>query len=188
MLVVDPDTGKAYIIEEVIPGAFILEQNLTINATMMAVVPQFQYYIARREHTFFQETYFIGCHVHGDPQALLWLWSLVLYSILRYRESLLEANGFTQSSLSSGDMAPDQYMSTEGGEMVWTRPITLTGMVENSWLKTPTRVIESIALREKGAGGYVGGIEILSNSEPDVVDQTLQNWFAVDQDDPETDG
>lgn len=182
MLVVDPDSGKGYIIQDIGPGGIQLEPGLSISATRLAVVPKFQYYTARREHTFFQETYVVRCYSHGDPQVLLWLWSIVLYSLLRYRESMLEAQGFSQVSISNGEMMVDSSVSQEGGDIVWMRPITVTGMTENSWIKSPRRHIESIVLREKTPNnGYRGGIKILSNSEPDIVEQEIETWFAIDQ-------
>lgn len=188
MILVNPDNGQGYIIQDVVGGAIVIEEDLDIGTpTRLAVVPQHQFYTARREHTFFQETYSITCHAHGDPQTLLWLWTIVTYTLLRYRESMFEAQGFTQSSLSSSSMNSDGYYTTAGGEQVWTRTITLSGMVENSWIKSPRRIIEFIALREKKGGGYRGGIKILSNSEPDIVNEQLVNWLAVDQNDTEDD-
>jgi len=181
MIVVDPDTGTGYVIREVIPEGVLIEDGLTITATRLGIVPQYQFYWARVEHTFFQETYQIKCHAHGDPQVLLWLHSIVLYSILRYRESLLEANGFTQSSVSSGDMYINPYFDGGGGESVYSRDISLTGMVENSWLKSPKRVIEVINLKDpESTTGYTGGIKILSNLDTDMFEQT--NWVTIESD------
>lgn len=185
MILVDPSTGQGYQILDIADG-IIIEDGLTITATQFAVVPKNQFYKARVEHTFFQETYTIGCHVHGDPQALLWLHSIVLYSLLRYREGLLEANGFTQSSVSSSDLMSNALYSAPSGEEVWTRVITLTGMVENSWIKSPRRVIESIALREKVSDGYIGGIKILSNLDvPPTIDPAEESWYTVDGEEDE---
>lgn len=181
MILVNPDNGQGFIIKDVTDEGIEIEPYLAFTATRLGVVPQFQYYTARREHTFFQETYTITCHAHGDPQTLLWLWTVVLYSLLRYRESMLEAQGFTQSSVSSSSMNSDSYYTTPGGEQVWTRTITLTGMVENSWIKSPRRIIESIVLGNKTTKGYRGGIRILSNSDPEIIDEEMNNWIAVDQ-------
>lgn len=186
MILVDPATGNGYVIEDVVSQGVVIESNLTITAQKLAVVPQHQFYEARVEHTFFQETYNIGIHSHGDPQVLLWLHSIVLYSILRYRESLLEAQGFTQSSLSSSDMMLGMLQAGEGGEQVYSRYITLTGMVENSWIKSPRRIIEKVALKEKDANGYRGGIKILSNLDtPEIIDESTQIWTTVEDDSAE---
>lgn len=186
MILVNPDTGNGYVIQDVTAEGIEIEEDLDIGSpARLAVVPANQFYVARREHTWMQETYTITCHAHGDPQTLLWLWTIVLYSILRYRESMLEAQGFSQSSVSSSSMDSNSYYTTPGGEQVWTRTITLTGMVENSWIKSPRRILESIVLGKKTNSGYRGGIKILSNSEPDVVDETLNTWFAIDENAPE---
>lgn len=180
MILVNPDNGTGYKILDGNPEGFFIEPNMDLSSVVrLAVVPQYQFYTARREHSFFQETYFIKCHAHGDPQTLLWLWTLVSYSILRYREGMLESQGFTQSSISSSNMETDSAYTTPGGESVWVRTITLTGMVENSWIKSPRRIIESVALRQRLPGKYLGGIKILSNNEPNI-DEDTAVWYAID--------
>jgi hypothetical protein len=181
MILVDPQTGKGYIISDVTLEGIIIEASLgAISPAQAGVVPQFQFYKARIEHTFFQETYNIGCHAHGDPQAVLWLHSIVLYSLLRYREGLFEANGFSESVLANSDLSSNPAYTGPGGEQAYSRYITLSGLVENSWIKSPRRFIESVALREKVTDGYLGGIKILSNTDPDdIVEQTDSTWYPV---------
>lgn len=187
MILVDPSTGNGYKIEDIGPGFIVIESNLNIKTTQLAVVPQYQYYEARIEHTFFQETYRIGCHVHGDTQPLLWLHSIVLYAILRYRESLLEANGFAESSVSNSDLSEDDHFTGPGGEQVFTRSITLTGQVENSWIKSPRRFIESVVFKDKDSKGFTGGIKILSNLDaPDFMDNSDESLITVEDDDSES--
>lgn len=184
MILVDPVAGQGYVIKEVFGYTLVIEDGLTITAASLGVVPQYQFYEARVEHSFFQESYNIGCHVHGDPQALLWLHSIVLYSILRYRESLLEANGFCQSSLSSSDMMVNG--AGNDAEELFSRYITLSGQVENSWIKSPKRIIESVVLREKKTNGYVGGIKIISNLDtPEIIDENNEPWKTVADSDDE---
>lgn len=183
MILVDPDTGEGFVIRDISEDGVVIDTGLAITASQLGVVPQYQFYEARVEHTFFQETYNIGCHAHGDPQTLLWLHSIVLYSILRYRESLLEAQGFTESSVNSSDMMSNQASTGPAGEEVWTRYITLTGQVENSWIKSPRRVIEKIGLREATNSGYMGGIKIISNLDtPDFIDESTQMWTTIEDD------
>lgn len=182
MILVDPATGQGFVIRDVMLDSIIIDAGISLTASRLAVVPQHQYYVARIEHTFFQETFEIGCHAHGDPQVMLWLHSIALYSILRYRESLLEANGFSQSSLSSGRPDLNSVMSNQAGDKIWSRYISLTGMVEQSWIKSPKRIIESVALREKSGNGYIGGIKILSNLDsPDFIDKTDESWYTVEE-------
>lgn len=189
MILVNPDTGEGFNILDFKSSAILIEPGIQFSAARVAVVPKHQFYEARVEHTFFEETYQIGCHAHGDPQVLLWLHSIVLYSILRYRESLLEANGFAESVVnSSGIMANDSYTGP-GGEMAFTRLITLSGQVENSWIKSPRRFIETIGLKGKplpgsnASKGYRGGIQIISNlNTPDFIDQSNELWTTVEDD------
>jgi hypothetical protein len=192
MILVNPANGKGYKILDVVlatPGSGILiEPGLEIEATQFGIVPQFPYYEARIEHTFFDESYSIGCHAHGDPQNLLFLWSIVLYSILRYRESLLEANGYAESSISSAGPDFDESFTTPGGEKAWARYMNLTGQVENSWIKSPRRFIEVAALKKKVGNGYIGGISIISNTDPIIVDKSQVNWYTdtVEEADPKS--
>lgn len=189
MILVDPITAQGYVINDITSNGVIVEPGLTITATKLGILPQNQFYEARVEHAFFQETYNIGCHAHGDPQALLWLHSIVLYSILRYRESLLEAQGFGESVLSSSDLSANSSGSGAAGEEIWSRYITLTGMVENTWIKSPRRVIEAVSLKDKSITnprGYVGGIKIISNLDtPVIIDESTQLWTTDEAADDE---
>lgn len=183
MILVDPATGNGYVIHDVVEGGVQLDVGLTLNAAKYAVVPQYPFYEARVGHTFFQETYNIGCHVVGDPQTLLWLHSIVLYSLMRYREGLFEANGFAQSNISSSDLLPNPNFTGPGGEVAWTRTISLTGQVENSWIKAPRRRIESVVFGDNASTGFKGGIHILSNldSRPDLQTPN-QVWDTIEDD------
>jgi hypothetical protein len=192
MILVNPAKGQGYTITEVNPDGIYIEPGLEIQASQFGVLPQYQYYKARIEHSFFDETYMIGCHAHGDTQTLLFLWSIVKYSILRYRESLLEANGFAESSISSAGPDFDEAFTTAGGEKAWTRFMTLNGQTENSWIKSPRRIIEVVNLREKTNAGYIGGISIISNTDPSIIDKTENLWYTdteaeIDPNDDESD-
>jgi hypothetical protein len=184
MILVDPDTGNGYEIKAILPGRKIqIEPNLDLDSTRLAVVPKYQFYRVRREHSFFAESYTIGCHVHGDVAPLLWLHAIVAYILLRYRESLLEGRCFSQSKISSSDLMPNQDMNVPGGENVYSRYITLTGQVENSWLKTPKRVIESAILENEPdkEEGFKGGIKIISQQAPDFLDSEEEPWTTIDE-------
>jgi hypothetical protein len=181
MILVDPVTGNGYVIEDKTADGLIIQDSLALTAAKYAVVPQFQFYEARVGHTFFQETYNIGCHVMGDPQTLLWLHSIVLYSLMRYREGLFEANGFAESTLSSSDLLPNPNLSGPGGEKAYSRFISLTGQVENTWIKAPRRRLESAVLGDGASNGFKGGIHILSNfdSRPDLATPN-EAWDTVE--------
>ncbi|HXN74979.1 MAG TPA: hypothetical protein VN855_00620 [Candidatus Acidoferrum sp.] len=189
MILVNPANGLGYIIQEIVLGGFTIEPNLPIDSSEFGIVPQYQFYTARIEHSFFEESYNISVHAHGDIQTTLWLWSIVKYSLLRYRQSLFEANGFAESHISSGNPDLNYDWTTDGGEKVYTRAITLTGQVQNTWIKAPHRIIETVNLKnvtEKDCvTSFSGGIKILSNLDtPDFIDKSQQLWTTI-QDSPE---
>ena len=194
MILVNPANGEGFVIVDATDIAILVAPGTVLNAATLAVVPKYQFYEARIEHTFCQLAITIGCHVHGDTQTLLWLHSIVKYAILRYREGLLEAQGFSQTNLSSGDMLEDPNFQGAGGEKAFLRKILLTGQIEESWIKSPRRFIETIALKEQLGNGYVGGIKILSNADtPDFIDKNKETWYTdaeneIDPLDPEDQG
>lgn len=159
-ILVDPDTGEGFTIEEVVAEGVRIAAGTLLSLKRAGIVPKYPMYRVRREHSFFQEQYSIGCHIHGDPAPLLWLHSIVAYCILRYRESLLEGREFTQSSISSSDIVANQNFEGPGGDNVYSRYITLSGMVENSWLKSPKRIIEDVEFTEETLDGLKGTIKV----------------------------
>jgi hypothetical protein len=182
----NPDNRTGYIIQGVIGiSATVLAIQIQPgtpipNSTQLGVVPEFQYYEARVEHTFNQETYSIGCYAHGDVQNLIWLHTIVYYAIMRYRQTLLEGSGFAESVVNSGEIGEDPNFTGPGGEEAYTRFITLTGQVEQSWIKAPQRFIESVVVEDHTAG-LVGGIKILTNEPtPAVINPQNESWFTVE--------
>jgi hypothetical protein len=86
------------------------------------------------ESVFFNESYSIGCHTEGEPMYTVALHSLVLFILLRYRETLLESRGFERTTIKNGPLIPnDNYV--EGKENIFTRYITVSGSVKHVWPK-----------------------------------------------------
>lgn len=178
-ILVDPSNGQGFVIQDVTAAGIEILTGVDLDATQLAVVPQFQYYTARIKHAFFRESAEIACYSHGDPQVCLWLHSIVLYSILRYRESLLEANGFAESNVSNGPLQEDPNYSGPDGEQAFVRSVQLTGQTEHTWIAAPRRTIESIGLKEKVGDGFIGGIRILSNADSaSFIDKSQQAWYT----------
>jgi hypothetical protein len=142
MLIVDPKTGKAYSISGLSGAGIMIEGSPVLTASEYGVIPHYRYWKARRERARFRETYSIGCHVAGESAPILWLHTMVLYGLLRYRETLLERRGFDNSSVSSSDMIRNDAFQMP--EDVTSRFITVTGTAENTWLKSPKRTIEKV--------------------------------------------
>lgn len=173
MVLINPANGIGYVIEHVTNGALTLNVVGNFSGTQFGVIPQYRFYKVRRERAFFNEVYTIGCHVHGDPAALLWLDAITSYILLRYREALLEARGFNLSYFGRSDFSPNPNFAMP--ETVYSRYITLRGKVENSWLKTPYRIIESIQLKQYNG---MTGVIILSNLDSPSFLQHQQTWVT----------
>ncbi len=191
-VLVNPANSTGYIIQGVIGVndttlAIQVEPGTPIpGATVLGIVPEFQYYEARVEHTFNQETYSIGCYAHGDVQNLIFLHTIVYYAIMRYRQTLLEGSGFAESVVNSGGVDEDPNFKGPGGEECYVRFITLTGQVEQTWIKAPQRFIESVVIADHTAG-LTGGIKILTNEPtPSVIDPQDESWFTIEDTDDES--
>lgn len=179
-LVVNPNGGAAWPIIDVGLDFIQISSPETFSASSIAIAPRFAYYKANIEHGWFNETYTIGVHVANDPSTLLYLHGAIVYILCRYRESLLEANGFYNSSFSSSDLAPNSAFGAPNAGNAFSRYITLSGQVENSWIKTPDRLVESVLAKDpNGPVDFDAGIKIISNlnTPPDLADQP---WLTVD--------
>src|ERR1035437_4659795 len=107
MILVDPATGNGYVIQSITAlNQVNLLTSLTIPSGVYGIIPQYQYYETKIGHSFFQEPYKITCHAL-DQQTLLWLHSIAVYSLLRYRQALLEKDGYAESFISSSGMYPN---------------------------------------------------------------------------------
>lgn len=181
MAVINPLTGVGFLITSKTNNGFFITPGTAINFSTIAIIPEYRIYKARREIATFQESISLGCHVHGDPNALLWLYSIMMYGLLRYREGLIESRNFQISNLQSTDtIRNDGFQSY--GENVYSRFITITGQVENTWIKAPKSIIESINIIE----GIDAGLIIINKDGgevPEIIDPQEESWVA--KNDPE---
>lgn len=99
------------------------------NSTIKGVKPTTAVHL---ESAAFKETYHIGLHVGSEPVYLTWLHSIISFALLRYREALLEARGFERSFFTSSDFTKNEQFE---GELVFSRFITINGVVRNYWPK-----------------------------------------------------
>lgn len=76
------------------------------------------------------ETYTIGCFVHGEPEYVLFLYSLMMYGLLRVKFRLLDQRGFFATNIQSGALIRD---SSSEAENIYSRSINITGRVRHSW-------------------------------------------------------
>lgn len=177
MVIIDPATGIGFnVLGTVSNDGIQIAIGSDLDGDKVAVVPEYQIYRARRERAISQETYNIGCHTHGDPSTAIFLFAVVKYSLYRYRESLLEHENFQLTTLQASEMIQNQAFETEN---IYSRFITLTGQCEESWMKTPYRVIEAVQI--EGVGD-LPGIKIISQKAPDTIIAEDETWITIDGD------
>jgi hypothetical protein len=100
---------------------------------------------ASLESARFKETYRVGCHVKGEGETLLWLHSIIVYCLLRYRKTLLEGRGFEVSQVNSGPFIKNDMF---GQENVWSRMVSITGYVRQYWAQDVSDRIGTVSYGE----------------------------------------
>lgn len=183
MVAVDPDTGDGYVIKgKAGINGFAIEADSELNVDTLAIIPQHQLYRARRERIISQEQYNIGCHAHGDPAHLLFLFYIAKYALLRYREGLFEYNNFQLSNIHCTDMIKNEAFNADN---VFSRFIILSGQVEESWIKSPFRVWEAFDFIDRGEAMEEVGIKIISNQDTLESSEESENdlWITIDTED-----
>lgn len=186
MVAVDPETGNGFVINgKAGNNGFSIASGSNLNVSKLAIVPKYQAYRARRERIISQETYNIGCHAHGDPSTLIFLFAVAKYALLRYREGLFEFNNFQLGTIQCTDMVKNDAF---GQDNVYSRFITLSGQVEEDWLKTPFRVWEAIDIIERNEGMDPGiGIKVCANENTVEGSDEAENdlWTTIKVDNEE---
>lgn len=179
MVAVNPDDGQGFfILGKAGKHGFNIAIGSTLTGSKLAIIPRYALFRARRERAISQETYNIGCHTEGDASTLIFLHSVVKYALYRYREGLLEHNNFQLSRLTSTDLVKNDAFNIEN---VYSRWITLTGQVEESWIKTPFRVIEGIDFRDKDANDEIKtGLKFISKDIPEELRDECEPWVTID--------
>jgi hypothetical protein len=166
MVIVDA-RGNSYPITEVFDdGSISIQQNTVADFSNAVVKAAKTPMLVAIESASFRDTYQIGCHAAGEPIYAIYLQSIVEFILLRYRESFLEARGFERSAVAAGDFHKRDDLSEP--ESFFSRYITLTGYVRNSWPKgRGYRMLSSS-----------GTVQIIDGQHVPVDDPTTQNWVG----------
>ena len=141
------------------------------NAVLKGAQPRFRVGI---ESLAFRETYRIGVHTHGEAHTLTWLHAVTTFCLLRYKEVLLEARGLERTTVSSSAFAKNEAL---GPENYWTRYISLTGYVRQSWPKTPQQRVLSVET-EINKVSKIGDTTETFVSDPSESEDPA--WYAQD--------
>jgi hypothetical protein len=180
MVAFDEGTAQGWAIAKKSNDGFFIAEGTEISASQIGILPNYRIFRARREVATFQERITIGCHVHGDPNALLWLYSIMMYGFLRYREGGLESRNFQLSNIETSDMVRNDAFQNIG-ENVYSRFITMTGQVENTWVKAPKEIIEVINIVDfeniEGVGLVISDEE--GGQVPEIIDTECEFWAST---------
>lgn len=137
--------GKAFKISKVKSGAkFIIAKDLQEDFTSCYIAPGSSLYNVHREQTFHQETYTVGAHAQSNPAHTMWLWQIIFYSLMRYKEVALEARGFELSTVDYSALERNQDFPVEN---VFSRYLNVTGVVEASWIKFRARRFDNAVIK-----------------------------------------
>lgn len=141
MLVVDAK-GRTYAVTDIIDAnSFLVDKGINADFRSCHIKSAQPRYINTIESLAFRETYRIGCHAHGEASKLTWLYSLVMFVLLRYKEQYLEARGFERSTVSASPFTRDDNW---GKENCWVRYINTTGYIRNYWPKNLSERVLSV--------------------------------------------
>jgi hypothetical protein len=185
MVLVNPSNGNGFVIEGISDGQIQIQPGVEIDASQLGVIPQYRFFTSRLGRSFFEENWNITLATN-DPQTLLWLHSITVFGLLRYRE-FMEHNGFDETHFNSTDIFTHDF-SRPDGEEIFCRQITMFGKVQQHFIRGLHRNIESILLRDidpasvtpENPDGFVGGIKIVSNLNTPPLEENDTNWYTVE--------
>lgn len=87
------------------------------------------------------ENYTLACFANGEPEYALFLYSVVLFALLRGKDRWLDQRGFLCSTFAVGALARPFDKDVEN---VYVRNITLTGSVRHTWPAGSGKVITEV--------------------------------------------
>jgi hypothetical protein len=129
----------------------------------------------------FKDTFTVGCHTAGDPIVVIYLFNIVLYCLLRYTKTLLEARGFERSQISYTKVLPNTSLAPVGSENVWSRFITISGFVKNYWAQETSERINSAGFDDPAVDGLkFSPIDRIVTTFKGPPDQEDPSWMASD--------
>lgn len=164
MQVYDEINQKAYPIIALLDNQSILiEPNQTPNLDGMTIRTRKNKVTAIRKEFFVNETVTFVC-VAQSPVEAVYLYQILLYGIGRNRLRLFESKNFKASSIQYSQL----YKLTDDPMLTFAREITMTGIVEHSFIESTGFILDGV-----GHGVKIAGSETPS----DMLEQVkLQGW------------
>jgi hypothetical protein len=161
-----PNANQGFIITDILSSnQLVIATGLNIDFTNAIVTPIDAFYVVSIESVMFKETYQLKCFAMNDPIYLIYLHSILLFILYRYKEEFMEKRGFDRSIPSSGPLYIHKLPQSDN-ELVFARDVTLTGYCRQYWPKM---------ISPKMQGTLINGIEIISGTT------TPQSFLALAQ-------
>ncbi len=186
MIVREKATRKTYVVDSIVSGSkFIIlgsdEAPLALaNLTKATAESSSTMQVVSLESIVYREGFRIDLFVSGNHTHLLYLHSILIFALNRYKQSLLEARGFERSSVSSTSLG--KFERSEG-EVIFTRSVMLNGYVRQYWPKDVRNKIDGIYVGSDLVDGF-GGIKILGPEAAPAaleIDELSQGWSVIDE-------
>jgi hypothetical protein len=89
---------------------------------------------------FFHEKVVLTC-MATETAELIYLFSLIMYIIGRYRITLFDIKNFEAATVSYGKV----YKAIEDPQQIFARDITMTGRIENSYIEATTNILQGVS-------------------------------------------
>lgn len=133
--------NKAYVIYDIIDNySFKIKEGIVENFSKAHIRTKFGTWNLEQEISFINENYTLGCHANGAGPCL-WLWQIITYCLLRYKEAYLEGRLFELSRVQSSAIQKNNNFPADN---VFSRYITLSGTVPATWIKYAAPRLEVI--------------------------------------------
>jgi hypothetical protein len=139
---VEPSSNRSFVITEISSDTtFTISEDVVADFTGAYISPIDPNYVVSLESLNFREVYTLGLHVSGEATHLYYLYSLILFILLRYKQSMLEARGFERSTIAVTDVKVNHAFDKE---IVYSRYIKLTGFVKHYWPKAVSVQLQGV--------------------------------------------
>jgi len=143
MYIFDTVANRGYQISEVLSDqTFKLDDGTKANFTNCYIAGRDAFWTIPLYSMVFRESYRMRCFVTASPIHLSFLYSVLLFVLMRGKKDLLEARGFENFTIAGSGFAGAQMPNNP--EMIFTRDITVTGIVRQYWPGNPGRKLDGI--------------------------------------------
>lgn len=137
--------NKAFEIKKIVgANGFVIMEGAKFDASSCYIAPKYSVWNLHKDITYLREDFQISVHTSSDIVTCIWLHQLVLYILLRYKESLLEARGFEVSTFNSSELQRNAHFTTEN---VFSRYINFSGDVQMDVVKYAAKKFEKTSAK-----------------------------------------